>query len=147
MRHPVQHALFRVAPGKGISEVLTGQARAPEAIIPTGVERLSLLPCGAVPPNPTELLATPALDTLLAMVQDEYDTILIDAPPILGLGDTPLLCTRVQASLMVVEWGRNHHGGLRVSVERLRRAGGVIIGAILTKQQGRALEYDYHRGG
>jgi capsular exopolysaccharide synthesis family protein len=147
MRRPVQHALFRVAPGKGISEVLTGQARAPEAIIPTGVERLSLLPCGAVPPNPTELLATPALDTLLAMVQDEYDTILIDAPPILGLGDTPLLCTRVQASLMVVEWGRNHHGGLRVSVERLRRAGGVIIGAILTKQQGRALEYDYHRGG
>lgn len=147
MRRPVQHALFRVAPAKGISEVLTGQAKAPDAIIPTGVDGVSLLPCGAVPPNPTELLATPALDALLAAVQDDYDTILIDAPPILGLGDTPLLCARVQASLMVVEWGRNHHGGLRVSVDRLRRAGGVIIGAILTKQQGRALEYDYHRGG
>lgn len=147
MRRPVQHALFRVAPGKGISEVLTGQARAADAIIPTGVERLALLPCGAVPPNPAELLATPALDDLLAAVRDDYDTILIDAPPILGLGDTPLLGARVQASLMVVEWGRNHHGGLRVSVDRLRRAGGVIIGAILTKQQGRAFEYDYHRGG
>ena len=108
---------------------------------------MSLLPCGAVPPNPTELLATPALDALLAAVRDEYDTILIDAPSILGHGDTPLLCARAQANLMVVEWGRNHHGGLRTAVDRLRRAGGVIIGAILTKQQGRAFDYDYHRGG
>ncbi|MFP5434833.1 MAG: protein tyrosine kinase, partial [Alphaproteobacteria bacterium] len=70
-----------------------------------------------------------------------------DAPPILGLGDTPLLAARVQASLLVVEWGRNHHGGLRAAVERLRQAGGTLIGAILTKQQGRMMEYDYHRGG
>ncbi len=147
MRRPVQHALFRVAPGKGISEVLTGQAAAADAIIPTGLAGVSLLPCGAVPPNPAELLATPALDALLATVRDDYDTILIDAPPILGLGDTPLLCARAQVSLMVVEWGRNHHGGLRAAVDRLRRAGGVIVGAILTKQQGRALDYDYHRGG
>ena len=146
MRRPVQHALFRVAPGKGISEVLTGQANAVDAVIATGVPGVSLLPCGAVPPNPTELLATPALDDLLASVRDHYDTILIDAPPILGLGDTPLLATRTQATLMVVEWGRNHHGGLRTAVDRLRRAGGVIIGAILTKQQGRAFDYDYHRG-
>jgi capsular exopolysaccharide synthesis family protein len=147
MRRPVQHALFRVAPGKGISEVLTGQVKAPDVILPTGVEGVSLLPCGAVPPNPTELLATPAFDTLLASVRDDYDTILIDAPPILGLGDASLLGARAQANLLVVEWGRNHHGGLRASVERLRRAGGVIIGAILTKQQGRAFDYDYHRGG
>jgi succinoglycan biosynthesis transport protein ExoP len=147
MRRPVQHALFRVAPGRGISEVLTGQASAAEAVIATGVPGVSLLPCGAVPPNPTELLATPALDALLAAVRDEYDTILIDAPSILGHGDTPLLCARAQANLMVVEWGRNHHGGLRTAVDRLRRAGGVIIGAILTKQQGRAFDYDYHRGG
>ena len=146
MRRPVQHALFRVAPGKGISEVLTGQANAVDAVIATGVPGVALLPCGAVPPNPTELLATPALDDLLASVRDHYDTILIDAPPILGLGDTPLLATRTQATLMVVEWGRNHHGGLRTAVDRLRRAGGVIIGAILTKQQGRAFDYDYHRG-
>ena len=79
-------------------------------------------------------------------MRDHYDTILIDAPPILGLGDTPLLATRTQATLMVVEWGRNHHGGLRTAVDRLRRTGGVIIGAILTKQQGRAFDYDYHRG-
>ncbi|MEA3541908.1 MAG: polysaccharide biosynthesis tyrosine autokinase [Pseudomonadota bacterium] len=147
MRRPVQHALFRVAPGRGISEVLTGQASAAEAVVATGVPGVSLLPCGAVPPNPTELLATPALDALLASVRDDYDTILIDAPSILGHGDTPLLCARAQANLMVVEWGRNHHGGLRTAVDRLRRAGGVIIGAILTKQQGRAFDYDYHRGG
>lgn len=49
--------------------------------------------------------------------------------------------------MLIVEWGRNHHGGLRVAVDRVRRAGGAIIGAVLTKQQGRAFEYEYHRNG
>lgn len=87
------------------------------------------------------------MDSLLATVRERYDTVLIDAPPILGLSDACLLASKAQVTLLVVEWGRNHHGGLRVAVDRLRRAGGAIIGAILTKQEGRAFEYDYHRGG
>ncbi|QGP80864.1 GumC family protein [Sphingobium sp. CAP-1] len=147
MRRPVQHRLFRLSPDRGISEVLTGQASAREVIVDSGAPGVSLLPCGAVPPNPSELLATPALDALLAVVGDDYDTLLIDAPPILGQGDAPLLAAKAQASLLVVEWGRNHHGGLRAAIDRLRRAGGGLVGAILTKQQGRAFDYDYHRGG
>ncbi|MBJ7445835.1 MAG: CpsD/CapB family tyrosine-protein kinase, partial [Sphingobium sp.] len=120
---------------------------ADQVILETSTTGVDLLPCGAVPPNPAELLATPALEALLLAVRDRYDTVLIDAPPILGGTDALLLAGKVQASLLVVEWGRNHHGGLRAAVDRLRRAGGTIIGAILTKQQGRAMEYDYHRGG
>ncbi len=145
MRRPRQHSLFSVAAGRGISELLTGQATIEQVIVDTGVPGVALLPCGAIPPNPAELLVTPAVDGMLSTVRDRYDTILIDAPPILGLPDAGLLASKAQAALLVVEWGRNHHGGLRVAVDRLRRAGGVIIGAILTKQQGRAFEYDYHR--
>ena len=90
----------------------------------TGVPGVSLLPCGAVPPNPGELLGTAALDVLLASVRDRYDTVLIDAPPILGGTDTSLLASKAQVTLLVVEWGRNHHGGLRTAVERLRRTAG-----------------------
>ncbi|CAM5597193.1 GumC family protein [Sphingobium scionense] len=147
MRRPVQHSLFRVNATRGISEVLTGQAKAEDLIVDSGVAGVSLLPCGAVPPNPAELLSTPALDALLGAVRDRYDTVLIDAPPILGMSDAQLLAAKVQVTLLVVEWGRNHHGGLRVAVERLRRAGGSIVGAVLTKAHGRAYEYDYHRGG
>jgi capsular exopolysaccharide synthesis family protein len=147
MRRPVQHRLFRLTPAAGIAEILTGQAGARDAIVETGAPGVSLLPCAAVPPNPAELLATPALDTLMADVTQAYDTVLIDAPPILGVADAPLLADKAQASLLVVEWGRNHHGGLRAAADRLHRAGGVVIGAILTKQQGRAFDYDYHRAG
>ncbi len=147
MRRPAQHRLFRLTPTHGISEVLTGQAQVRDVIMDSGVAGVALLPCGAVPPNPAELLSTRALDMLLASVRDDYDTLLIDAPPILGLDDTPLLAAKAQASLLVVEWGRNHHGGLRTAVDRLRRSGAAIVGAILTKQQGRAFDYDYHRGG
>lgn len=147
MRRPVQHRLFRLSPQRGISDVLTGQAHAQDVIVDTNVAGVSLLPCGTLPPNPSELLATAALDSLLTSVRDRYDTVLIDAPPILGLNDAPLLATKAQSSLLVVEWGRNHHGGLRAAVESLRRSGGAIIGAILTKQQGRAVDYDYHRAG
>jgi succinoglycan biosynthesis transport protein ExoP len=147
MRRPVQHRLFRIAPSRGIAEVLTGQVRPDEAIVETGTPGVSLLPCAVLPPNPAELLATPALDVLLAEVAGRHDVVLIDAPPILGLNDAPLLAEKAEASLLVVEWGRNHHGGLRTAAERLRRSGTAVIGAILTKQQGRALDYDYHRGG
>lgn len=147
MRRPVQHRLFRLTPGKGISEVMTGQVRARDAIMATGEPNLWLLPCGAIPPNPAELLATGTLDTLLAELQADHDTILVDAPPILGLSDAPLIGAKVQATVLVVESGRNHHGGLRVAVDRLRRAGGMAIGAILTKQPLRSGVYDYHLGG
>ncbi|SCW90026.1 capsular exopolysaccharide family [Sphingobium faniae] len=147
MRRPVQHRLFGMAPAIGISEVMTGQATVEEAVMETGVAGLSILPCAAIPPNPGELLATPTLDGLISHAREAFDTVLIDAPPILGLADAPLLAAKAQATVLVVEWGRNHHGGLRVAVERLRRAGGSIIGSILTKQQGRAYDYDYHRGG
>jgi capsular exopolysaccharide synthesis family protein len=146
MRRPKQHGLFQLAPERGISEVMTGQAKAEDVIVDSGTPGVSLLPSGAIPPNPAELLSTSALDVLLASVQGRYDTILIDAPPILGVPDASLLASKAQAAVLVVEWGRNHHGGLRVAVDRLRRAGGAIIGAVLTKQQGRAFEYDYHRG-
>lgn len=147
MRRPVQHRLFRLTPAGGISELLTGQADLADVVVNTGIANLFLLPCGAVPPNPAELLATPVFDALLSDLRDRYDTVLIDAPPILGLTDTMLLAAKMQVSVLVVEWGRNHHGGLRVAVERLRRAGSAVVGAIMTKQQGRALDYDYHRAG
>ena len=147
MRRPRQRSLFGVTPERGISEVMTGQASADEVIVPSGVSGVSLLLSGAIPPNPAELLSTPALDALLAGVQDRYDTVLIDAPPILGQPDTLLLAAKTQTTVLVVEWGRNHHGGLRVAVDRLRRSGSAIVGAVLTKQEGRAFEYDYHRGG
>ena len=147
MRRPRQRSLFGVTPERGISEVMTGQARADQVIVPSGVSGVSLLLSGAIPPNPAELLSTPALDALLAGVQDRYDTVLIDAPPILGQPDTLLLAAKTQTTVLVVEWGRNHHGGLRVAVDRLRRSGSAIVGAVLTKQEGRTFEYDYHRGG
>lgn len=147
MRRPRQRSLFGVTPERGISEVMTGQARADQVIVPSGVSGVSLLLSGAIPPNPAELLSTPALDALLAGVQEQYDTVLIDAPPILGQPDTSLLAAKTQTTVLVVEWGRNHHGGLRVAVDRLRRSGSAIVGAVLTKQEGRAFEYDYHRGG
>lgn len=147
MRRPVQHRLLRVTPVKGISEVMTGQARAEEAIMETGEANLALLPCAAVPPNPAELLSTGALDALLAEMKERYDTVLVDAPPILGLSDAPLIGAKVQATVLIVESGRNHHGGLRVAVDRLRRAGALAIGAILTKQPLRTGDYDYHTGG
>ena len=147
MRRPRQHELFRRTPERGLSEVMTGQVKAEDVIIDSGVAGVALLPSGAIPPNPAELLSTPALDVLLTNLQGRYDTVLVDAPPVLGVADTSLLAAKTQAAVLVVEWGRNHHGGLRVAVDRLRRAGGAIIGAVLTKQPGRAFEYDFHRGG
>src|SRR3546814_2711394 len=73
-----------------------------EVIVDSGVPGVSLLPCGAIPPSPAELLVTPAMDSLLATVRERYDTVLIDAPPVLGLSDACLLASKAQ------EIGRAH---------------------------------------
>ena len=70
---------------------------------------------------------------LLLKAQDDYDMVIVDSPPVLGLADAPALSAQVPATLLVIEAGSNSPSVLRNSINRLRLAEGRIIGATLTK--------------
>lgn len=148
LRSPSVATLFGVEGAVGLSDVLIGRARLSDVIQVWGIKNLSLLPAGATPPNPSELLGSQAMVALLRHVEKDYDVVLIDAPPLLPVTDSALLSKHVRGALVVVAAGRTHRGQLNGSLESLLNVGAHVAGVILTMLPTRGPDaYRYGRYG
>ncbi len=130
-------------PTEGLSKLLTNSDPIEKHILGTQFENLSLLPCGPLPPNPAELLASPRLRTIVAEAAEKFDMVIVDGPPVLGLADAPLLATACRGTLLVIESGKTRTKAALDAVNRLRASGGHILGAVLTKFRHQAHGYGY----
>nr|AUN37789.1 tyrosine-protein kinase EpsD [uncultured bacterium] len=113
--------------------MLTQQLPASAVIHKTDTDGLFVMPAGPKPPSPAELLGGAGFRALLTYLKDEYDQIIIDSPPVLGLADAPRLASIVDGTLMVMEANRSHRGAITASMRRLAAARANIIGAVLVK--------------
>jgi capsular exopolysaccharide synthesis family protein len=141
LRKPTQDKLTGVSNKLGLANLLTQQSSRAEVTQPTSFAGLDVIPTGPLPMNPAELLASVGLNRLLNEVSREYDLIVIDAPPVMGLADAPTLAAFAEATVMVVEANRAHRGQAKTSVRRLRAARANILGGILTKYDVRMMGY------
>jgi capsular exopolysaccharide synthesis family protein len=128
---------------EGLSKLLTNAEPTDKSVLNTQFENLFLLPCGPLPPNPAELLASPRLRAILAEAIEQYDMVIVDGPPVLGLADAPLLSAACRGTLLVVESGKTRTKAAVDAINRLRAAGGHIVGAVLTKFRYQAHGYGY----
>ncbi len=101
LRRPNVHHLFRVPQPIGLAEVLQGELEVLNAVRPTIIDGLSLITAGQVPANPAELLSSPRLHQALRDVRDEFDYVLIDAPPLLAVSDPCILARHTDGLLLV----------------------------------------------
>jgi capsular exopolysaccharide synthesis family protein len=146
MRNPSLHKMLGRPLGGGLSNLLTGDGELETHVQQSATPNLSVLMAGQIPPNPAELLATGAIDRILAKATGLYDHVIIDGPPILGLADAPLLARTVEATILVVESGRTRATQARHAVERLLAVRAHVIGAVLTKFDMRNSGYGYGYG-
>jgi capsular exopolysaccharide synthesis family protein len=122
-------------------------------VIPGPTSNLYLLPSGAVPPNPAELLAGTRLVQLMEDAGKRFDLIFIDSPPVLTFADAPILSSVCDATIVVIQSSGVFRQTVRRSIERLLGANAKIAGAILTKFDprkvgyGAAYNYGYGYGG
>ncbi len=132
LRQPRQHQLFRLANKVGLSSVLAGRAELAEAItrIP-GLRDLSVLPAGAVPPNPQELLSRPVFTALLATLQAQYDIVIIDTPPAGRTADAQAITARAHGALVVARKDITALPALQAMVTSLQQGGGNVVGSLL----------------
>lgn len=134
LRHPSQHELFRLGNQPGLSAVLSGRAE-PDSVI-TRIPHLlglSVMPAGAVPPNPQELLNRPAFSSLLKTARECFDIVLIDTPAGSRSADVQSIASRAGAALAI---GRKHYTSthrLEVLVNSLRHAGSPVVGVVLNE--------------
>jgi capsular exopolysaccharide synthesis family protein len=131
---------------EGLSKLITNQDPLRKHVLKTQFENLALLPCGPLPPNPAELLASPRLKAIINEAMGLYDMVIVDGPPVLGLADAPLLGGVCRATLLVIESGKTRTKAANDAISRLRAAGTNIVGAVLTKFQARSHGYGYGYG-
>lgn len=130
LRNPRQHRIFDVPDRVGLSAVLSGRADR-DAVVPLPqFGTLSLLPAGACPPNPQELLLRPALTTLLEELRNEFDIILFDTPPASLYADAQSLAFRAGSAIVLV---RRDHTGIAATASTIRvlsDTGTIVVGTV-----------------
>jgi len=130
----------------GLSEVISGQAALTESIHRTPVEGLDLIPTGALPPNPAELLMHPRFGDVLSELSASYDLVLVDCPPIMAVTDAALVGRHAGASLLVIKAGVHPIREVEQSIKRLQQAGVQVRGFIFNDLEvSRSRHYGYGR--
>ncbi|MCD6596309.1 MAG: CpsD/CapB family tyrosine-protein kinase, partial [Bacteroidales bacterium] len=102
MRKPKIHKVFNISNDKGISSFLIGQDSFQDIIHPTSQENLFVAPSGPVPPNPAELIETEKMKSLMELVKNEFDTIILDTPPVAIVTDPILLARFSDVNIFIV---------------------------------------------
>jgi succinoglycan biosynthesis transport protein ExoP len=133
LRRPTLHQHFGIEKMPGVSDVVIGRLPLAEALRPTVLETLTVLPCGYVPPNPAELLGSTGMRDLIESLRQRYDFVLIDTPPILALADTPVLSRFADGLVLVVGAEISSRSAVQRTVDQILAIGGKITGVVLNK--------------
>lgn len=141
LRRPSAHRLLGLDNQLGLSNVLSGQQPIKAVVKSANVPGLSVITSGPIPPDPTHLLDATTVRATLDALSAEWDLIVLDAPPVLGLADTLELAAAVEAVLFVVEASSMHFGGVRSSLKRLRDVRANLLGVVLNKFDAKAAGY------
>jgi len=132
LRRPRVAELLGVEGAVGLSDLLVGRVELEDVVQPWGRDRLSVLPSGAVPPNPSELLGSRAMRSFLELVEHEYDYVVIDTPPVLPVTDAAVLSRIVSGTIVVTAAGRSSLHQLRRALDALSEIGSRTLGTVLT---------------
>jgi polysaccharide biosynthesis transport protein len=146
LRNPSLHAKLGLESSIGLSNYLTGACTPPETFQTTPIANLAFMSSGPLPPNAADLLAGPRLLSLLSVGLEVFDFIVIDAPPVMGLADVPLLSSAAAATVFVIGAGQARKGFVQGALKRLEMARGPLVGAVLTKYDHEAAGYGYGYG-
>lgn len=117
----------------GLTTVLIGRTSLADATQLWGPDGMSVLTSGPLPPNPTELLGSSAMEKLIGELAAEYDTIILDAPPVLPVADAAILTRHADSLLLVVGATRVSQHNLSKSVEQLTLVNANVVGVVLNR--------------
>ncbi|GIH71413.1 polysaccharide biosynthesis tyrosine autokinase [Sphaerimonospora thailandensis] len=115
----------------GLTDVLIEKAHLHEAVQAWGRPGLSVLPSGQVPPNPSELLGSKGMRAVLARLTQDYDMVILDAPPLLPVTDAAALGAVCDGALLVVRYGKTRREQVTRAVELLSSVNARLVGAVL----------------
>jgi capsular exopolysaccharide synthesis family protein len=147
LRKPSIHRPFGLLNEKGITNVLAEGLDFHTVCNSVGVQNLDVLTSGPKPPNPPELLGSSKMQAFIKIVAEEYDVVIIDAPPVLPVTDAAVLSVLADGVILVISYGETSNHSLIQAKETLEKVDANIIGTIInnTPTKGyRAYSYYYY---
>ncbi|MGO3087994.1 MAG: polysaccharide biosynthesis tyrosine autokinase, partial [Corynebacterium flavescens] len=133
LRRPKVSKYLELEGGAGLTDVLIGRADADDVIQRWGRTSLYLLPAGKIPPNPSELLGSQEMKTLLKDLGETYDYVIIDTPPVLAVTDAVVAAEQAAGVLMVAAAGSTKRQSLDAALATVDTAGVKVLGLVLTR--------------
>ena len=130
LREPVQHLVFGLEPTAGVSTALPGETRLQDAVVPTRVANLYLLPCGPVPRNPSEMLASDRFKFLTKTLCEAFDRVVIDSPPLEEVADGRILAAAADATVLVLRMNKSMQRSGVLAVSGLNEVGANVVGVV-----------------
>ena len=145
LRKPVQHSLFGFKKEPGLIDALGNDPLQDDLLRKTEVDNLWLLPCGTIPPNPSELLGSKAMKNLQQNLLEEFDHIFYDTPPVIAVTDAVVLSTIVDSLALIIKFGSTTAQSVSHAANLLKQVNTKVSGVILNfvDIQSRYGSYDY----
>jgi capsular exopolysaccharide synthesis family protein len=147
LRKPVLHNVFDSDRGPGLAEYLIGEIEDFNTIIhDTKIENLFIVTAGGLPPNPSELLGSDRMSVLIGQLENEWDMVLFDSPPLVAVTDASMISSEIDAIAMVVKAGQTNLAAVDRALDTMRNANAPLIGAILNGANPETLagKYSYY---
>ncbi len=144
MRRPKVHVQFNKSNRRGLSDVVTGKLTIDDVVKTYDqVENLSVITCGTIPPNPSELLGSERMSQTLKDLEERFDLVIIDTPPMI-VSDAQILSSKVDGVIFVVIPGQTRAIAALRPMEELRRIDSTVMGVVANKIP---RSRDYYYGG
>jgi len=149
MRRPRVHNVFRIGRDTGVSTILVGTTEIEDTVVPFKISEnlsLSIIPCGPIPPNPSELLGSKKMLSFIEALRKDYNRIIIDTPPITAVTDSSVIAQGVDGVVVVIRAGETPRQIVENGVGKLKAVNAHILGAVLNGiDTGRDSYYYYHQ--
>lgn len=157
LRKPVVHQYLKMGRHRdGLTEVLSGKAELEDCIAKFKDVKISVLPAGAIPPNPSELLSQKRMKALIRALENNFDYVIIDAPPVSVVTDAAIISSYVDGVVLVVRSKFASIEAVQLAKKRLVDVNAKLLGAVVTRYDAKkstkstgysyTYDYNYHYG-
>ncbi|MCB9476031.1 MAG: polysaccharide biosynthesis tyrosine autokinase [Deltaproteobacteria bacterium] len=144
LRRPRLHKAFNIDRSRGLTSLVMGESELEETVMATEVPNLFLLPSGPIPPNPAELLGSEQCHETLRRLDEHFDLVLFDSPPVVAVTDAAVLSRLVDGTIVVVKAGKTTTEMFKKALRQLEDVKSHTLGSILNDFNLRGEGYRYY---
>jgi capsular exopolysaccharide synthesis family protein len=131
LRRPVIHSIFGLDKDNGLTNYLLDSVPYEKVLRKSLLDNLTIVPSGILPPNPSELLGSAAMENFLKRLKADFDVILFDSPPVIAVTDAAILCSKVDGAILVISAETTDREAVIRAKSLLDNVNARVVGALL----------------